>query len=103
MRAGRVTTGWASDGMMFSVYPRRGCRRRWLAGGAGEPVEPPEAVGVAHTRVDVLPNGKGVFIAIEKESANTGEIGVLELATGKVKWYFLEVSRLDLQHPSAGG
>ena len=79
---------WASDGMIYFGRPTEGVSKIVSAGGAVEPVSQPEAVGITHTRVDVLPNGKGAFITINKESANTAEIGVLDFATGKVEALF---------------
>ena len=79
---------WTSDGMIHFGRPTEGVSKIVSAGGAVEPVSQPEAVGVTHTRVDVLPNGKGAFITINKESANTAEIGVLDFATGKVEALF---------------
>jgi len=79
---------WTSDGMIYFSRPAEGVWKVASIGGTPERVSQPDSVGVTHTRVNVLPDGRGAFVTSYQESANTSEIGVLDFSTGKVAILF---------------
>lgn len=79
---------WTSDGLIYFSRPAEGVWKVASIGGTPERVSQPDSVGVTHTRVNVLPDGRGAFVTSFQESANTSEIGVLDFSTGKVAILF---------------
>jgi serine/threonine-protein kinase len=75
---------WGPDGMLYFSPTATGVWRVAATGGAVEPVSRPDAVGVTHRVMDVLPSGKGALLTIENESVNTSQIGLLDFGTGEV-------------------
>ncbi len=79
---------WTPEGVLYFSRTAGGVDRVAATGGSVEPVSRPEAVGVTHRWVDVLPGGKAALMSIVNESVNTAQIGVLRLDTGNVQPLF---------------
>ena len=79
---------WSSDGTIYFSRPAQGVWKVASIGGTAERVSQPGSAGVSHTRVNVLPDGRGAFVTSYQESANKSEIGVLDFSSGKVAILF---------------
>ncbi len=92
---------WGTDGMLYFGDGRGSVSRVPATGGAPEVVTRPDTSRgeLLHSRVDVLPNGKGMLFVIWQGSVESADIAVVEFGTGEVR---VLVRGMDPQYAASG-